>query len=152
MVCENHATLEGTGAMKVRLTEPRLVDRRPDRQSGPSGPYLTTWRGEFEGTPNQWWWEAFAMWAREDLRGICTFRITTGGYEFECGEDQIDDVTEKLVAAAKKATPTAERSRAAATGHRDTRVLLAKAEAAEEEAGRCKLQERMAEKFKSLEQ
>ncbi len=144
---------------KVRLTKPRIVDRRPGGQSGVSGRYLTTWHGEFEGAPDRWWREAFAMWAGEVLQGICGFRITTAGYEFECGEDQIDDIMEKLVAAARKAGPTAERNKAKDTGHQETLALFAKADelvaqakAAEREAERRKLQERLAKKFKSLEE
>ncbi len=148
--------------MKVCLTAPELVDRRPDGQSGPSGRHLTTWQGEFEGAPDRWWREAFAMWAGEVLQGVCSFRITTAGYEFECGEDQIDDVTEKLVAA-KKAGVTGDRNRAKDMGHRETlalfgqveaikRKLLSVTEAGEQEAERRKLQERMARKFKDLEQ
>lgn len=144
--------------MKVRLTQPELVDRRPDGQGGPAGRYLTTWRGEFEGAPDQWWREAFAMWAGEELQGICDFRITTAGYEFECGEGQIDEVVEKLVAAAEKAGPTGERNRAKDRKHEDTLALLARADElvarakeAEREAERLKLQERMAKKFKGLD-
>ena len=145
--------------MKVCLTKPELLDRGPDGQSGPSGRHIMTWQGEFEGAPDQWWREAFAMWVGEDIQGICTFRITTAGYEFECDEDQIDDIMEKLVAAAKKAEITGGRSRARDAGHQDTHQLflkvdelLAQAKAAEQEAEQRKLQERTAQKFKSLEE
>ncbi len=151
--------LERNDAMKVRLTKPELVDRRPDDQSGLSGRYLTTWRGQFEGGPDQWWREAFAMWAGEDLQGICGFRITTEGYEFECGEDQIDDIMEKLVTAANKAGVTGDRNKARDMHHEDTHKLflkvdelVAQAKAAGQEAERRKLQERMANRFKGLEQ
>ncbi len=144
--------------MKVRLTAPELVDRKPDGQSGPSGRCLTTWQGEFEGSPDRWWREAFAMWAGENLQDTCSFRITTAGYEFECGEGQINDVIGKLVAAARKAGVTGERNKAKDRKHEDTLALFAKADelvaqakAAEREAERCTLQERMAKKFKSLE-
>lgn len=103
------------------------------------------------------------MLVGEDLQGVCGFRITTAGYEFECGEDQIDDVVEKLVAAAGRAGPRAERNKAKDRRHQDTLALFAKveaikhellaqADAAEQEAARRKLQEQMANKFKSLEQ
>ena len=145
--------------MKVRLTKPELVDRRPDGQSGPLDRHLTTWQGEFEGAPDRWWREAFAMWVGEDLQGICGFRITTDGYEFECGEDRIDDIMEKLAAAAKKAGPTGDRSKAKYMHHENTHKLflkvdelLAQAKAAEQEAERRELQERMARKFKGLEE
>ncbi len=149
--------------MKVGLKAPELVDRKPDAQSGVSGRHLTTWRGEFDGAPDRWWREAFAMWAGEVLQGICIFSITTEGYEFECGEDQIEDITEKLVTAAVRAEPTAARNRAKEKKHSDTlalfrkveelkRELLAQAEAAGKDAARRELQERMARKFKSLEQ
>ncbi len=148
--------------MKVRLTKPEIVDRRPDGQGEPSVRYLTTWRGEFEGGPDQWWREAFAMWAELGLEGICSFGITTGGYEFECGEDQIDNIMEKLVKAAKRARVTGDRSKAEYMHHENTHKLflkvemikrgqLAQAEEDEQEAERHKLQERMAKKFKSLE-
>ncbi len=152
---ENRLMLERTDAMKLRLTKPELVDRRPDGQGGALGRYLTTWQGGFEGTPDQWWREAFAMWAGENLQGICSFRITTAGYEFECGEDQIDDVMEKLIVAAGRAGVTGERNRARDTGHQDTQQLflkvdelVAQAKAAGQEVERRKLQERMARKFK----
>ncbi len=163
--------------MKVCLTKPELVDRRPDGQlasgsagvrlnagqSGPSGRYLTTWYGEFEGATDRWWREAFAMWIGEDLQGICSFRITTTGYEFECGEDQIDDIMAKLVAAARKAGVTGDRNRAKERKHADTLALfgqveaikrerLAQTEEAEQDAARRKLHERMARKFKGLDQ
>jgi hypothetical protein len=146
--------------MKVCLTKPELVDRRPNGQGGPSGRYLTTWRGEFEGgPPDRWWREAFAMWAGEVLQGICSFRITTAGYEFECGEDRIDDIMEKLVTAARKAEVTGDRNKAKDMHHENTQrlflkvdELLAQAKAAEQEAERRKLQERMAKKFGNLEE
>ncbi len=149
--------------MKVRLRRPEVIERRPEAQGGPSGRHLTTWQGEFEGRPDRWWREAFAMLVGEDLQGVCGFRITTAGYEFECGEDQIDDVIERLVAAAGRAGPRAERNKAKDRRHEDTLRLFAKveeiknkmheeAEAVEQVAARRKLQEEMAEKFKSLEQ
>ena len=69
---------------------------------------------------------------------------------------------EKLVAAAKKAGPTGERNRARDRKHEDTRMLFAKVDAikremlakteAEQEVERRKLRERMARKFKDLEE
>ena len=163
IVREDRAIPERSDAMKVRLRRPEVIERRPDGQGGPSGRHLTTWQGEFEGAPDRWWREAFAMLVGEDLQGVCGFRITTAGYEFECGEDQIDDVIERLVAAAGRAGPRAERNKAKDRKHEDTlrlfaRVeeiknkMLAEANVAEQVAARRKLQEQMAEKFKGLEQ
>jgi hypothetical protein len=145
--------------MKVRLPKPELVDEKADGQDGPANNHITTWRGEFEGALDRWWREAFAMWAGEVLQDICIFRITESGYELECGEDQIDDIMEKLVAAAKKAEITGGRNRARDTGHQDTHqlflkvdALLAQAKAAEQEAEQRKLQERVAEKSERLKE
>lgn len=149
--------------MKVRLKRPEVIERKVDGQGGPSGRHLTTWQGEFEGAPDRWWREAFAMLVGEDLQGVCGFRITTAGYEFECADDQIDDVIERLVAAAGRAGPRAERNKAKDRRHEDTlrlfakvdeikNKMLAEADAAEQMAARRRLREHMAEKFKSLEQ
>ncbi len=103
------------------------------------------------------------MWAELGLVVNCSFRIATSGYEFECGEDQIDDIMEKLVKAAKRAEVTGDRSKAEYMRHENThklflkvemikRGLLAQAEGDEQEAERRKLQERMAKKFGDLQE
>jgi hypothetical protein len=148
--------------MKVGLGKPELIDRKLDEEGDASGRFLTTWQGVFDGAPGRWWREAFAMWAGEGLQGVCSFRITTAGYEFECDEDQIDDIMERLVVASRKAGPTGERNRARDRKHEDTHILFAKVDAikremlAKSEAGqedeRRKLRERMARKFKDLEE
>ena len=163
LVREDRTIPERSDAMEVRLKRPAIIERKPDGQGGASGSHLTTWQGEFEGAPNRWWREAFAMLVGEDLQGVCGFRITTAGYEFECAEDQIDDVIERLVAAAGRAGPRAERNKAKDRRHEDTLRLFAKveeiknkmhaeADAAEQVAARRRLQEKMAEKFETLEQ
>lgn len=148
--------------MKVRLMKPEPVDRSPDGQGGPSGRRLTTWRGEFDGYPDRRWLEAFSMWAehgQEGLQDACGLRATTSGYEFDCGEDEIDDIVDKLAIAAERAGIEHELNRAKDTDHRDTRVLfgkvdelLAQAKADEQEAEQRKLEGRTAKKSRGPEQ